>query len=151
MRQDLLASQASLEERQRELQEAEEARHLLEDSLEDANTEMDALRRELDKLSVDIEENNFRLQEADSARKQVQEELLRYQEAAEQDKVSDLRDQRLRTRSRPLDMDAVAGGSVLGKLLPLVVGAGLSLAALEVLSFLAGRGELIGSLVQLIK
>ena len=40
----------ALGERQRELREADEARHGLEDSLEDAHREIDNLRRELGRL-----------------------------------------------------------------------------------------------------
>lgn len=149
MRQQLTELGDSLAERQRDLASAEEARQLLEDSLEDANTEVDTLRRELDKLAVEKDESSFRSEEAEAARLQVQDELLRYQRLAEQEKVNDLRDERMRPPRRPLDIDKVAGNGGIGsKLLMLVVGGAVALGALEALSFLAGGGELIGSLLK---
>jgi chromosome segregation ATPase len=49
-RQDLAGLRRALSERQRELREADEARHTLEDSLEDAHREIDNLRRELTRM-----------------------------------------------------------------------------------------------------
>jgi hypothetical protein len=49
-RQDLAGLRRALTERQRELREADEARHTLEDTLEDAHREIDNLRRELTRL-----------------------------------------------------------------------------------------------------
>jgi septal ring factor EnvC (AmiA/AmiB activator) len=49
-RQDLAGLRRALGERQRELREADEARHTLEDSLEDAHREIDNLRRELTRM-----------------------------------------------------------------------------------------------------
>jgi hypothetical protein len=49
-RQDLAGLRRALGERQRELREADESRHALEDSLEDAHREVDNLRRELARL-----------------------------------------------------------------------------------------------------
>jgi hypothetical protein len=49
-RQDLDGLRRALTERQRELREADESRHNLEDALEDAHREVDNLRRELARL-----------------------------------------------------------------------------------------------------
>jgi hypothetical protein len=49
-RQDLAGLRRALTERQRELREADDARHTLEDTLEDAHREIDNLRRELTRL-----------------------------------------------------------------------------------------------------
>jgi predicted nucleic acid-binding Zn-ribbon protein len=49
-RQDLDGLRRALTERQRELREADESRHGLEDALEDAHREVDNLRRELTRL-----------------------------------------------------------------------------------------------------
>ena len=83
----------------------------------------------------------------EAAREQVQRELLRYHEQSEQDAVADLRDERMRVSSRPLDINKVAGfGGFLGDLPGIALGAGIVLVLLEVASFLAGRGELITGL-----
>lgn len=136
----------SLQERQRELLDAAEARQMLEDSLEDANAEVDALRRQLDKLNVEVDESQFKASEAEQAREQVQQELLRYQEDAEQAKVADMRDERMRPSNRPLDIDGVVGAGLGAKVIALLLGALLTLGALECWSFVSGHGELIGRL-----
>ena len=65
--------------------------------------------------------------------------------------MSDLRDERVRGGRVPLDIEAVWNGSWLSRLISIALGAGLTLAGLEALSFLAGRGELITGLLKLLK
>ena len=95
MRQRIEALEASLGERQRELTEAEEARHMLEDGLEDANRQLDGVRRELERAQTEADESLYSRREAEKARNQLQQALQRLQDNAEEARVTDLRDDRL--------------------------------------------------------
>ena len=108
MRQRIETLESSLGERQRELTGAEEARHMLEDGLEDVNRKLDEMRRELEKAQTEAEEALASRREAEKARDQLQQALIRVQEDAEEAKVTDLRDERLRPSSRPIGMANVA-------------------------------------------
>ena len=148
MRQEISEVQESLDERQRELVDAEETRQMLEDRLEDANTEIETLRRQLDALAVEADESNFMRGEAENAHDQVKDALLQFKHDAESAKAVDLRDERMLMGNRPLDIEKVAGnGGLLSKLVVLALGAGIGIAVLEVLSFVAGRGEIFSSLL----
>lgn len=148
MRQEMLDLKQSLEERQNALLEAEETRHTLEDAVEDANAEVDKLRREMDQLAIDAEEAGFHAEEAAKARKQLEEEILRFQKEAEAVKVADFRDERVHIKPLALDINSVWNGSWVSRLISIGLGASVALGVLELLSFMAGRGELIGSLLK---
>ena len=140
--------ESSLAERQRELGGAEESRHELEDSLEDTNRRLDEVQRELEKARVEADQAVSSRREAESARNQLAEELCRLQEDAEEAKVTDLRDSRLRTSPgrRPIGIDSVAAPR---RWLTGLLGAGVLLALLEALSFYLGGGELFSALLRL--
>jgi chromosome segregation ATPase len=146
MRQQIEALESSLAERQRELGEAESSRHMLEDSLEDANRQLDELRRELEKALAEADDLVFSRREAETARNQLQEALYRMQEDAEEARATDLRDARLKPSKRPIGMDSVAPPR---RMLPGLVGAGIVLVLLEGLSIYAGNGELFTALLGL--
>ncbi|MGB5611117.1 MAG: hypothetical protein WBM67_00550, partial [Sedimenticolaceae bacterium] len=146
MRQQIEALESSLAERQRELGEAEGSRHMLEDSLEDANRQLDEVRRELEKALLEADELVVSRREAETARGQLHEALCRLQEDAEEARVTDLRDARLKPSKRPIGMDSVAPT---GRWLPGLIGAGIVLAVVEGLSIYAGNGELFTALLRL--
>ena len=81
---------------------------MLEDGLEDVNRKLDEMRRELEKAQTEAEEALASRREAEKARDQLQQALIRVQEDAEEAKVTDLRDERLRPSSRPIGMANVA-------------------------------------------
>ena len=147
MRQEIDSLHASLANRHRELEAAEEVRQMLEDALEDANTKIDDLHRKLEKLGVDADEAEYRREEAEQARRQVQEALYRFKQEVEQAKAADMRDERLASAMRrPLDIDKVTsntGTVVWGVLIGLVVG----FIGLEALSIIQGKGELVSLLL----
>ncbi len=60
----------------------------------------------------------------------------------------DLRDERIRVSPVALDIDSVWNGSWVSRLISVGIGAGSVMAVLELLSFVMGRGELIGSLLK---
>ena len=146
MRQRIEELESSLAERQRLLAEADESRHMLEDSLEDVNRKLDELNRELEKAQVEAEETMFSRREAESARDQLQAALYRLQEDAEEARATDLRDERLKPSKRPIGINSVARPN---RWLPGLLGAGLLFVLLEVLSIVAGRGELLTALLHL--
>ena len=146
MRQEIDELKSSLGERQRELAGAEESRHMLEDSLEDANRQLDDLRRELEKAAVEADEAVMSRREAEVARDQLQQALQRLQEDAEEARVIDLRDERLKPITKPIGIDAVTGP---GRWVSGIVGAAAAVAALEAVSLLSGRGELFSELLKL--
>lgn len=144
MRQEIGELRKSLQERQRELSGEEQARQMLEDALEDANAEIDDLRRKLDGMVVDVEEAQFGRREAEDARTQVQAVLYRHREEAEEARATDLRDERLRPDPGPLGLHGLGRiGAATGWVLGPLVGAALVMGALEIWSFLNGHGELL--------
>lgn len=146
MRQRIEGLESSLGERQRELSDAEDARHMLEDSLEDVNRQLDDLRRELEQTRAEAEEAASGQREAESAKQQLQEAFQRMQNDAEEVRVIDLRDDRLQASKRPIGIDSVAAPR---RLVPGLVGAGIVVAILEAVSFMAGKGELFSALLKL--
>jgi chromosome segregation ATPase len=146
MRQQIEVLEASLAERQRELGNADGSQQMLEDELEDANRQLDQVRRELEKAKVEADEAMFSRREAESARDQLQEALYRLQEDAEEARVTDLRDERLKPSRRPIGIDSVAAPS---RLVPALLGAGAVVALLEAISIYSGNGELFTSLLRL--
>lgn len=147
MRQRIEELETSLGERQRELATAEDARHMLEDSLEDVNRQLDSVKRELDKSQVEADDAIASRREAESAREQLEEALVRLQEESEEAaKVVDFRDDRLKPMSRPIGMKSVASP---GHLWPAIIGGALVIGALEGLSFFSGNGELFSKLLGL--
>ena len=146
MRQRIEELESSLAERQRLLGEADESRHMIEDSMEDVNQKLDDLSRELEKAQTEAGEALRDRREAESAREQLQEALRRLQEDAEEAKVTDLRDDRLKASRRPIGIDSVAAPS---RWLPGMVGAGLAIGLLEAVSILSGKGELVSALLRL--
>ena len=138
----------SMEGQQKGLRALEEAQQLLEDQLEDANTEIDRLRRELDKAVVEAEEADYLRREAENARRKLEETLYTIQEGVEDSRVMDLRDERMRRRRSALGIDQVTRAPFLkGALLGALLGAGTLLLVLEILSLLNGRGELLSALL----
>ena len=146
MRQRIEALETSLNERQRLLGEAEESRQMLEDAMEDRDRQLDELRRELEKAQVEADEAVFSRREAETARDQLQQALYQLHEDAEQAKVTDLRDERLRPSRRAIGIDSVAGS---GRWVSGLLGGALVLGALEVLSVVYGPGELFTTLLNL--
>ena len=137
----------SLEGQQKGLKALEEAQQILEDQLEDANTEIDRLRRELDKAVVEAEEADYLRREAENARKQLEQTLYRIQEGVEETRVTDLRDQRMRRRKSALGIDDITRRPFIkGLLFGILGGAGALLLILEILSLTSGRGELFSLL-----
>jgi len=147
MRQRIEALESSLAERQRLLAEADESRHMLEDSMEDANQKVDNLSRELEKAQVEADEAIRGRRELENARDQLQQALYQLQEDAEEQKVTDLRDERLTLSKRPIGIDSVAARP--RHWLSAMLGAGLLLATLEAISFLTDHGELFAVLLRL--
>lgn len=135
MRQRIEALESSLHERQRELADAEEVRHRLEDALEDLNRGVDELRLELQQAKTGAAE-------AEAARDQLREALRQRKDGSGETPEADLRDERSQLDTRP------AGGGP-GPLLTVLVGAVVALAALEGLTIASGKGELFGSLLML--
>lgn len=119
---------------------------MLEDSLEDANRQVDEAKREREKALVEADEALFSRREAETARDQLQEALYRLQEDAEQARVTDLRDSRLKPSKKPIGMASVSGPN---RWLPGLVGAIVVLLALEAASVLGGHGELFSMLLGL--
>ena len=146
MRQKIEMLESSLTERQRELADAEASRHMLEDSLEDANRQVDEAKREREKALVEADEALFSRREAETARDQLQEALYLLQEDAEQARVTDLRDSRLKPSKKPIGMASVSGPN---RWLPGLAGAVVVLLALEAVSLLSGKGELFSMLLGL--
>jgi len=145
MRQRIEGLESSLSERQRELADAADARHMLEDSLEDVNRRIDDLRRELERAQAEAAEAVSTRREAENARDQLQDALRRLQDDAEEARVTDLRDERLQSGKGPI------GGAAAGRgwLAPGLIGAALLLGALEAVSIGVGRGELFSLLLRL--
>jgi chromosome segregation ATPase len=146
MRQRIEELESSLAERQRLLADADESRHMLEDAVEDVNQKFDDLSRELEKAQADADAALRGRREAEDAREQLQEALRRMQNDAEEAKVTDLRDDRLKASKRPIGIDSVAPPN---RWLPGLLGAGLAIGVLEAISVLAGRGELFSMLLGL--
>lgn len=137
----------SLEGQQKGLKALEEAQQLLEDQLEDANKEIDRLRRELDKAVVESEEADYLRREAENARKQLEQTLYKIQEGVEETRIVDLRDQRMRRRKSALGIDDITRGPFIkGLSYGFLGGAGVLLLILEILSLVSGRGELFSLL-----
>ncbi|MGB5741030.1 MAG: cyclic nucleotide-binding domain-containing protein [Sedimenticolaceae bacterium] len=143
MRQRIESLESSLGERQRELTGAEEARHMLEDGLEDVNRQLDEMRRELEKAQTEADEALAARREAEKVRDQLQQALIRVQEDAEEAKVTDLRDERLRPSSRPIGMASVARPR---RWLAGLAGAAL-LVLLGVIAIVMGKEELLDVLL----
>ena len=139
MRQRIETLESSLGERQRELTGAEEARHMLEDGLEDVNRQLDEMRRELERAKTEADEALASRREAENARDQLQQALIRVQEDAEEAKVTDLRDERLRPTSRPIGMANVAKPR---RWLAALAGAAL-LVLLGAIAIVMGNAELL--------
>ena len=76
----------------------------------------------------------------------MQQALYQLHEDAEQAKVTDLRDERLRPSRRAIGIDSVAGS---GRWVSGLLGGALVLGALEVLSVVYGPGELFTTLLNL--
>ncbi len=137
----------SMEGQSKGLKALEEAQQLLEDQLEDANTEIDRLRRELDRAQAEVEEAEYRRREAERARKELEEKLYRIQEGHAAARVTDLRDARMYRRPGVLGVDQITRGPFLKGLLLGLLGGGLALlAALELLALAGGRGGLFSLL-----
>lgn len=142
-RQEMSEFQNTLQERDKGIKAMEEAQQFLEDELEDANAEIDRLRRELDKAIVENEEADYLRKEAEDARKQLESTLYKIQEGVEDAKVTDLRDERLHRNTRAIGMTQVVRGPMMkGLLLGTFAGALLLVMVLEVALFLADKEEL---------
>ena len=146
MRQKIEELESTINERQRDLSQAEEAQHMLEDELEDNNRKLDELQRSLERAQTEADEAVFTRREAENAREQLQEALQRLQQDAEEVRATDLRDARLQMGKAPIGIDTVTGK---GRWLSAVLGAGVVFAALEATSFATGNGELVSLLLRL--
>ena len=144
MRQRIEELESSLGERQRDLASADEARHMLEDQLEDANGSLDDLRRELQQAQADADEALMTRREAETARDQLQTALASLQDDVESVRGADLRDDRLAGNQRPISLDSGGNRWMAG-----LLGALLVLGGLEATSFLTGNGELFSALLRL--
>jgi DNA repair exonuclease SbcCD ATPase subunit len=107
MRQRIESLEASLAERQRDLASAEEARHMLEDALEDANRHLDGARLEHDRALQDADAAVAGRREAEQARDQLKAALEKLQQNADLVSATDLRDARLSPPKTPLGMDSL--------------------------------------------
>ena len=138
----------SMEGQAKGIKALEEAQQILEDQLEDANTEIDRLRRELDRAVVEAEEADYLRREAEKARKQLENTLYQIQEGVEEKtRITDLRDERMYRKPGVLGVDHVTRGPfVKGVVLGVLGGSGLLLLVLEILSLVNGRGELFSNL-----
>ena len=146
MRQKIDALETSLSERQRDLGQAEESNHMLEDELEDANRKLDELQREVDKAQAEVEEAMLTRREAENAREQLQDALEELRAGDGADSL-DLRDSRLQGGGNGvISIDSVAPSR---RWLGIAVGAGLALAGLEGISFVTSGGELFTLLMSL--
>jgi len=146
MRQKIEELESTIGERQRDLSQAEEAQHMLEDELEDTNRKLDELQRTLERAETEADEAVSTRREAENAREQLQQAMERLQQDAEDDRATDLRDARLQMGSAPIGIDSVTGK---GRWLAAVLGAGLAFGALEAVSFATGNGELVSLLLRL--
>ena len=127
MRQQIEVLESSLAERQRELGNADGSQQMLEDRLEDANRQLDEIgassRRPGSRRTRRYSADARRSRHAISCRRP----LYRLQEDAEEARVTDLRDDRLKPSRRPIGIDSVAAPS---RFLPGLLGAGVVLALL---------------------
>ena len=146
MRQKIEELESSLSERQRDLIQAGDSRHMLEDQLEDANRKLDEVRREMEKAQAEADEAVFTRREAENAREQLQKALQELQENAEDVKVGDLRDERMRMSNTPIGIDSVAGT---GRFKSALIGALVVFGGLEAASFATGNGELVSLLLRM--
>lgn len=147
-RQELDEHLESIKEREKGLKAMQTAQQDLEDQLEDANTEVDRLRRELDKAMVESEESEYLRQEAENARKQLEDTLYSMQEGVENSKVTNLRDERMHRRQGVLSIDSVTRGSFIkGMFAGGLFGVVATLLALEMLALFNSKGELFSLLM----
>ena len=147
-RQELEDYLESLKEREKGLRVLEEAQQFLEDQLEDANTEIDRLRRDLDKASVEAEEAMFMYKESERARKELEQTVYQFQEGKTDTTITDLRDMRMQKHSGVVSLDSVTRGPFIrGILLGILLAALITVGGLEILSFIQGKGELFALLL----
>jgi CRP-like cAMP-binding protein/chromosome segregation ATPase len=147
MRQKIEELEATVAERQRDLIQADSSRHMLEDQLEDANTKIDVMRREMEQMREDADQAVLARREAEVARSQLQDALAQYEANADEARTKDLRDDRLQGPTKPIGIDNVASG---GRMVPLLLGAGLVIGALEAATFATGNGEFFTLLMRLL-
>jgi len=121
---------------QKGLKALEEAQQLLEDQLEDANSEIDRLRRELEKTAIELEEADYLRKEAENARRQLEETLYTLEDQGRLPTLTDLRDHRMQRPSGVLGLDQVTRTPFRkGFLLGLACGAAGLLLLLEALTY----------------
>jgi len=146
MRQELHDVQQSLKERQAALAQAEETRHQLEDSLEDNHAELDRLRIQLEQAlqQVSTAQQGEKTSREDYAR--LEAELRELQQHAVELDLGDVSDEGADFGSRPLDVDSLNHKGWVNAIVPAVAGGAAVILLVEVLSFVAGRGEFFSSL-----
>jgi len=146
MRQDLHDVQQSLKERQAAVAQAEETRHQLEDSLEDNHAELDRLRIQLEQVSQEVSSAQQGEKASREAQARLEEELKQLQQHALELDLGDIRDEGADFGSRPLDVETLGRAAWVARLVPAVAGGAAVILLVEVLSFVAGRGEFFSSL-----
>ena len=93
---------------------------------------------------MEAEESEYLRQEAENARKQLENTLYSMQEGVENSKVTDLRDEPMHRRQGVLGIDAVTRGAfVKGMFTGALLGGMAMLLALEIFALFNDKGELI--------
>lgn len=146
MRQELHDVQQSLKERQTALAQAEENRHQLEDSLEDNHAELDRLRIQLEQASQALSTAQQGEKETLAAHARLEQELKQMQQHAVELDLGDVSEEGHDFGSRPLDVDTLGRKGWVAGLVPAGAGGAAVILLVEVLSFVAGRGEFFSSL-----
>ncbi|PLY13023.1 MAG: hypothetical protein C0631_15165 [Sedimenticola sp.] len=144
LKEDLEKLQRTLSEHQTEIELLTRDKYQIQEKVEERNSEIERLKNALEMAQVDADEALFNRDEALEAKKLVDDALYKLQQDLEQERrPQQLADNRLATSGTPraLDFSALAGSGMLFK--GLVLGALLAFGAAEVMSVMAGKGELI--------
>ena len=139
LRQDIDKLKRSLDERSAELDRARKESLLLEEKTEERNSEVDRLKLALEAAQVDAEEAMFKKDEAQEARKQVEESLYALQKQVEHGRPRD----DLLQKQMAAGGDSKRVGPTRQKFAGALIGAVLAFGAAELLSMLGGNGEII--------
>ncbi|MEJ1389906.1 MAG: SUMF1/EgtB/PvdO family nonheme iron enzyme, partial [Candidatus Sedimenticola sp. (ex Thyasira tokunagai)] len=147
VRQEMDSLQSSLDERRRELEKSRKDSLLLEERIEEGNSEIDRLKLALEASQDDMDEAEFSRNEAQEAKKQVEEALYKVQQKIESDRpVDGLTDERLASKKQVLDIESTSPLKSL--MVSGLVGAVAAFGLVEIFSIMSGGGEIIGRILQ---
>ncbi|MEJ1296220.1 MAG: SUMF1/EgtB/PvdO family nonheme iron enzyme [Candidatus Sedimenticola sp. (ex Thyasira tokunagai)] len=147
VRQEMDSLQSSLDERRRELEKSRKDSLLLEERIEEGNSEIDRLKLALEASQDDMDEAEFSRNEAQEAKKQVEEALYKVQQKIESDRpVDGLTDERLAGKKQVLDIESTS--PIKSLMVSGLVGAVAAFGLVEIFSIMSGGGEIIGRILQ---